>query len=346
MDIIETILVTVLIIMIAINILLHSLGIYLLQTLNTRNEDAAQDTFIIHLSIQEILSNFFAIIIIIIKYVDFDDSIVNSVDYFVEYLFIVDHTILTIPFYLLMICIIMDKFLEIYLNIKYPLYCSAERVSFIVKTIWFVGSFVGTAMLVTFATLDFDYETFDRYTFLIFDFIILILVISTHAYIFYRFVATRMQPVQKRTISSGKRRILDTFKNSRFYVSTLLIASFLLFIIIPDLTYEFSGLHYNSDEKSLDICGFAIAYLYTISYLCDACIYIFAKAKVRRLFRRKLRKILNRNDYGLARDKLRNRSSITNIFSIRERMSQVSLLKRRSTIVLEKSRLDDVSSTL
>lgn len=75
------------------------------------------------------------------------------------------------------------------------------------------------------------------------------------------------------------------FRKSRFYVSVLLIITFILFMVAPDLTYLIIGIVYNNPSESL-LNGCWICY--ALPNLADGYIYIFVQDNVRKAFCEKI----------------------------------------------------------
>ena len=75
------------------------------------------------------------------------------------------------------------------------------------------------------------------------------------------------------------------FKQSVYFVPSLLITTFLVFMVVPDLTYLFFGIVSNQRSPQLLAACFVS---YAVSSLTDACIYIFLQRDVRQLLNKKL----------------------------------------------------------
>merc|ERR1712179_677338 len=126
------------------------------------------------------------------------------------------------------------------------------------------------------------------------DFCFLTIAILTYGFLFRKFYLTRetvQDPlvVRGRGLSSSRsssRSVWKVFRGSKFYVSVLLISTFLLFTVIPDLTLMFHTILGIGIPVSL----YAVCYtLYALSFLADAVIYIVMQRTVRRRFWRLLK---------------------------------------------------------
>ena len=88
-------------------------------------------------------------------------------------------------------------------------------------------------------------------------------------------------PISRRNKNvGGKQNALQIFRKSRFYISVLLITTFLRFVKVPDLVYLFVGiLNKNDSSTLLTACWVS----YAVANLSDAYIYIFMQRDVRHL---------------------------------------------------------------
>ena len=113
----------------------------------------------------------------------------------------------------------------------------------------------------------------------------------SYAFIFHKYKETRLMPTQMKTNGSKDHQLESTFKifrNSRFFVSLLLILNILVLVVVPDLTYLFYGVvRYHKTGTVDDIT----LILFLLSYLFDAFIYTFIQRPVRRLLWKKMLKV-------------------------------------------------------
>merc|ERR1712150_25920 len=84
-----------------------------------------------------------------------------------------------------------------------------------------------------------------------------------------------------------KMSAFQVFRKSNFYVAVLLITSFLMLMVIPDLVYLVVG--FLKAEKSAGLTAYCYLSI-LLSYLVDGFIYIFLQNKVRRKLQKKMRK--------------------------------------------------------
>ena len=152
-------------------------------------------------------------------------------------------------------------------------------------------------VLMSYILFKFDHHSVNEYLFLIADFLFILTAIASYVIIFYKYKRTRTQPTFAGIQSLGgnmnkNNNFFTTFVNSRFYISVLLIVSFLLFMVVPDFIYAFATPSPSPSEQhnhsSTNITEQVMSALYGISFLCDAVIYIIMQPSVRRLLWRKV----------------------------------------------------------
>ena len=113
----------------------------------------------------------------------------------------------------------------------------------------------------------------------------IVFAVSSYLYIFRRFAkGNRMR--SNSTASTS----IDLFRSSRFYIATMLIASFVVFVVTPSLTL--SVLQICNVDLSVQVRLYAYI-SEAVSDLVDGVIYVFMYVPVRNLASKKLSKILH-----------------------------------------------------
>ena len=126
------------------------------------------------------------------------------------------------------------------------------------------------------------------YFYLPFDCLFVVTAVTTYTIIFTKYSnAVRRRASTVASASSQKKykkpNHLDVLKKSKFYVSALLILTFILLVVLVDISYVvlyrtnrgFVGQH---NRGIMKIC-------YTVSFLFDALIYIFLQSHLRKLLK-------------------------------------------------------------
>ena len=166
----------------SIAVILHSIGITLLLKLRRKRN---QDIIILHLSVSEL---FMCLLDIVQNILSRDDYVTVMTSRVKSYVIIVNCCFFVVPSFLIIITLTIDRFLEIYLNIKYQLYFNKKKLKVILTVHWVLGSILGTVLLVVRLT----HGTHARLVIFMFIFpalqaIFLIIAIITYAYIYRKF---------------------------------------------------------------------------------------------------------------------------------------------------------------
>ena len=158
--------------------ILHAFGLYLLVTVPSLNIKPNQMLLIMNLSVIEILLVFCSWIESLLR------IILPHVTGFV-YVDIVKATGVCFVYLATMTLITIDRFLEVYLNIRYSLYWSRKKMIMFITAIWILGSLATILITVAYHFYSIDYL---KYCFIYFypitEAIFLILSLLTYAYIF------------------------------------------------------------------------------------------------------------------------------------------------------------------
>ena len=180
-------------------------------------------------------------------------------------------------FFCAMIFINLDRLLEVLLNIKYPVYITKNRTVGAIAFSWCVGivASVMASVLTTFEEM-LDYLPYIATPI---DICYLVFVTVSWTIIFYHFKRSRRHPTALNN-SSTVISIGATFRKSKFFVALLLVLSFVLCTIPPDLMVMMKS---GQDTACLSIISFYIA------STVDALLYITMDRLTRRMLWRKLR---------------------------------------------------------
>ena len=145
---------------------------------------------------------------------------------------IIDFT-LRLMFYFFMNLVTIDRFLTFYLNIKYSNYCTTKRLlKLILSTIAVLVTVIfSVTMLIYCKKIDFDYVSMSMPIIHIFlDTLYVLVAAATFIYV----IAVYKKQLKLRKISS-----IGNEKNNqlKLFVPTLLIITFILFTVFPDILY-------------------------------------------------------------------------------------------------------------
>ena len=242
-------------------------------------------------------------------------------------------------YYATMVYLTLNKLLEVVLNITYQNYCSKFRGKMLLLFTWILGFvfFIAIASLhvrpntvetpnrkynnisrhvenTTSPALSnqtpideksFSYEHVFTYFYTGLDIGFIFLAVSSHGYIFNKYRQSKRDPVITRKSSVHPHRkeesLWKVFRKSRFYISALLIMTFLFMVVLPKLVYFFIFNHID-DGLCKTLLAVGVAFLYHFSFLLDVVIYVFLHPHLKRVLLKKLSKIWFLSDMRLEQD--------------------------------------------
>lgn len=276
------------------NVFLHTIGTCLLLSIYRNGVDTPQQVYLINLSTCEAIMNLLEFIRRVPNLFSIPEHIDDTVKVVQEYILIIMFTGISLVYYLDMIYVTTDRLLDILLSLKYPVFWNKSKAIWLIIWTWLLGILLSVSILLLHMLTSYGWEeAFFKYFFPILEFIFIINAIVTYSFIFKMYIASRSLPAKLSGASEigrtrGTLRLKNTFRifrKSRFYIPVLLITTFFLFMIIPDLTYLFVAIIYESPSDTLSICCWIS---YATSNIVDAWIYIYLQVPVRRLLKRKL----------------------------------------------------------
>ena len=244
---------------------LHTLGIYLLRQPNSLQTN--QKLYLTHLSILEILMVTTQNTALYLKL-----FVTNSMFY--EYaLFIMYAVGFTWNHVLIMLT--FDRFLQVYLNIKYQVFVTKIKIKMIILFSYFLGIFLTLILLVVNIRFHNAHQITRLYIYLLYGALQVIMLVFAYVYIYCKIrVGRSSQRVQSANYQRHQRR-RSTF------VPFWIIATYILFIVIPGVAYVFSLniFHSNYMHYIWRMC-------WIIDFIADALIYIFLNESIKNKFLR------------------------------------------------------------
>lgn len=261
--------------------ILQVIGIQILTTLYRNGRDTVRILFLLNLSALELCKNVISILSLpIIGMFKLNQSVSHVINHFQDGLGVIGDG-LNVLHYLVISYISIDRFLEICLGIKYPIYLNLRKAKYITIGTWLVLGIIFTSVLVT----EEIKETALLYPGIVYlyaclDVFFICLFAWVHCYIFIKFVRAREVPVVATVTRTKKRSLIHIFRNSTFFIPTLTLVNFLLLRVFPDLVYIYWNVIPGKEDRSSLL---AVLLLVTFSDLLDACVYIFTARVVRDL---------------------------------------------------------------
>ena len=331
-------LLSILLMLNVLNVILHGAGTFLLLSLYERVDSKVQYVYLISLSACELVINFLGCIHSILSLIKTtqNENKVSPFDTTIQIIYIVNATGFSLVFYLNMIYITVDRLLDILLNLKYPVYWDEYKAVILLKITWAIGIIVLVITCVLCYSLhkwEWEEAMFEFfYPTLEFSFIIL--AFCTYVFIFRKFKVCQNSPAHvacNHHVAKRQNSTFGVFKNSRFYISVLLIFTFILFMIVPDLIYLFICIIPNAPSPTiLTACWIS----YGIANISDAFIYILLQVEVKTLLMKKVRKFIRSNEGYQDRYILgKERERIKDVNAARVQMTYECTPKGRNDII-------------
>ena len=166
---------------------------------------------------------------------------------------------ISLTYFAIMTLLVLDRFLAFYLNIKYLVICTKKRIKKVVialiSIIFVLSTLLVILVIVEIIDLTSTIVVLMKIS-VVFDLIYITLCITTYIYIFTVF--KRQMKIRKMSST-----LQDRFK---LLVPSLIIATFIFFIIIPEIVDLFSNNRYPINTIA--------EILYSIGFLCDPIIYV------------------------------------------------------------------------
>lgn len=266
-----------------VNAALHSLGAYVLVSIYSNGRKTSQQVFLINLSFVGSLSSIVSLlhgIDNILGYYYYHWHIIDEIS---NYLFIINITGLFYLFYLSIMFVTLDRLMSSLLTFRYIIYWDHLKAIKLLIASWCIITSVCIFLVNDFEKMKSNGT--DRiiieYVPSAFDAAVIILAMASYGIIFSRYVTSR------RLVSHTERNesMLQIFRNSKFYVTILLISSFLVLTVIPGSILSIFA--YTNIEVSESF------YVYTTVSFClsttaDVIIYLFMHKTVRKVCLQKL----------------------------------------------------------
>lgn len=266
------------IILYVIGTLLHLFGCYMLYQVRRRALCKTPITYLLNLSFSEVLLSITGCVRRIL--------FLSGISKVATYITMFQWTTFTIGYFLAMILLTIDRFLAVYLNLRYHLYWSEKKAITTIAIAWLLSILFGITVqnivsmnidnIITFATI---------YYLPLVEVIVLLIAILTYGY-FYKQMQRhkRQRPSVSRSETTkqntaGEVQVKEKHRTGGFYVPALIMITFVVFIILPDQVYFFTTI---LNVKIPDYVVQILSLAYIFAYISDGMIYIFLSVPVRR----------------------------------------------------------------
>ena len=177
---------------------------------------------------------------LIYKCIYIPDDVVDVLKKVDCYLYIVIYVMFCM-YYIGMMFLIVDRFLVVYLHLRYPLYWNTCKTKCILTVTWISAIIICVSLCVSHGLGVFNYQAIlTEIISPLFTVALLSLAVVVYVYLFRKYRKSRLRHVGNKS-ANRKESMYQTFRNSRFYLDFLLVISFVIFMVIPNTISLFHG---------------------------------------------------------------------------------------------------------
>ena len=181
------------------------------------------------------------------------------------------------------------------LSIKYTIIVTEERCKKLLCITWTLALLLCVAEVIYYHHNKYKFNWEDvlfMYVYPPVQLIFLTLSLVAYSFIFHAYKqAKHHRPGTLPGRIIRRQSSFQLFKSSRFFVYVLLVVTFFVFMLIPDVTYVLMAKVYDIHS---DVLVTSCMICYAVSNLCDAFIYILAEKRVRQKWLEKLSGLFSR----------------------------------------------------
>ena len=242
-----------------ISMILNSLGIYLLSATRPLN---SSKILLINLSDSEIFVAMMGVVFNILRAVlPIETMLKIGIIFATSY----------IAYYFAMFMLTVDRLIGVVLPLKHRVIVTEQRLTLAIVTSWFIALLLQTCFSILSETFHLD-SVLLKYIWIALDAVFIILCAITYGLIF-------IKVLKKKRLENNQQ---DGRGNSRlFKITALIILSFLLLMLVPDIVLYFHSMTNKTAIECLNI-------VWSLGFVADPIIYIFLQDHLRLLLKTKL----------------------------------------------------------
>lgn len=259
-------------VVIAAALILNLLGIYLLATAKSVLNN--QSIILLHLSCIKIIVSLTEVVLSTLE-------IVGRADGHKEYeIFDTINAGLYGVNDLILIVLTTDRLIASKIPFSYNVHATTMKLNISVVCCWFIGT-IGILPLF-FLEYELLYDVYYKFVFLTLDGIVLLTAFLTYGTIL-RQLLTRKNGLTRTSHFDNRVSTSSTRHWRFFYTSGLIIASFILFVAVPDAVYVTLVIVKGVEDPRIER---AVGFVWSIYLIADPLIYIFLQRPIRNRLRR------------------------------------------------------------
>ena len=251
------------------SIILHSSGIYLLSAAYRGDRRRTQVILMINLAISELLLSLGVLSRNAVMLFSKGNALSVKV---ANFIFMMEITTFSLVFYATMALIPLHRCFTILIGLRSMNSWSSSKTRIICYITWGCSILAGAIFITLKYFLKFEQKAvLFAYSHSLMDCAMVIIFVVTYGLIYKKF---------KRSERFFTNTMHRRATNSKFYIQTLLIVTFIIFIVLPDIIIFFYVMILKRESPILFA---AVSISYTLSVMVDATIYIFLQKPVRKI---------------------------------------------------------------
>ena len=278
-----------------VNVVLHSIGIYFMACIYRNGQRTSpQQLYLMNLGCTEVVINFFVFVIrvLFVVYLYHHSHRISAIIYYLT------NIIFSVLIYLYISAIFYltaDRLFCVLLNIRYPILWTHKKARNLIIITWIVNLLIClvTSLIFYFSPQMISGGTFYGIIGILAPTVLLcsFLVFAVIAYtiMFWKYASSRRKISLARNPGAHQESLFRIFRNSRFFMSMILITSSLVLAVIPTLIYALMKI--TNNKIALTFSQFH-NFCSMLSDTADGIIYIMLQPSVRTLIHQKLHSVL------------------------------------------------------
>ena len=270
------------------NIVGHTFGCYVLYFVYKNREPKILPLYISSLSFAEVLWNIAISLDLLLEYLGHQNA---------RNFVIILSTCFAGVVYMSYLYITLNRFLEVVLNLRYPIYWNEHKAKVLIFVTWIVCLLFSTLMTLLSLKTSFGYVRVLRihltYVAAPAKVLFLLIVIPIYIFLFLKFRKCRIGPTTLADVPPQP-SLWSTFRHSTFYTAVLLTFSYAFFMVVPTYVIR-HHLHTSSytsthiDRRKL-LVRLLFDLVVRLCCLLDVWIYVSTEKHVRQKFWKVLRR--------------------------------------------------------
>ena len=269
---------TILGLFIVLNIIFNFILVYVLGSKCDR-EGKIDLLYLLNLFCLNLINGLLSLIVFAVKKMNVEREVAKDLD---ESIMLIKGTFMHIMYSVNMVLILLDKILEITLNIRYHIVWGAETAKRVIVISWMIGAVVAVGGLLVHHIGHFRVMYYLReYLLLPSDIIYVTYAFTGNVYIFYKFRKSRMEPHSVGGSQTPRISLFSVFRKSRFFIPLIVISIYIVFHISPVMVLTLMP-----KRNTSQLVRHYVQISHNIALLFDALVCIFVHPVIRKKFKR------------------------------------------------------------